>query len=302
MAKEAADKLAAGDTGKTVTTVRKSALQIRQDSMANLIKQMTPAIASALPQHMTGERMARIVTTVMRRTRALAECEDMSFVGAVMTCAQLGLEPGPTGQAYLVPYGKECTFILGYRGMLELARRSGQVETIYARPVYELDEFHVEYGLNETLTHVPYMDGDGGKLKYVYAIVKYKDGGHNMTVMSMAAVERIRARSKTSHKGPWSTDYEAMALKTVVRQLAKWMPQSVEFQTALAVDGQSRTDTRLEALDDMAADPNVWDGDVVEEPVSAVPVSTPPAGMNPETGEVEAALWPEVVKPASSEE
>lgn len=294
MGRNALDRMATAtaETGKAVEAPQLSALEQRQQSLARLVKQMTPEIAAALPAHLTPERLARIVTTVMRRTPSLAKCDQASFIGAVMTCAQLGLEPGPTGQAYLVPYGNECTFILGYRGMLELARRSGQVETIYARPVYELDKFHVQYGLDEQLTHEPYMDGDGGELKYVYAVAKYKNGGHNIAVMSRSAVDKIRARSRAGKSGPWVTDYEAMALKTVVRQLAKWMPQSVEFQTALAVEGKVRISDKPEALDELAADPNVID---VE------PVSGPPAEMDPETGEVPADVgdgqeWPEVAK------
>lgn len=303
MARNIAEQLINKSTA-VATTPRRSSLEIKQDNLASLIKRMTPAMEAALPAHMSGERMARIATTVMRRNPSLAECNDMSFIGAIMTCAQLGLEPGPTQQAHLVVFKGECTFVIGYRGMIELARRSGQVETIYAHPVYEHDEFHVEYGLNETLSHIPYMDGDPGELRYVYAIVKYKDGGHNMTVMSRAAVDKIRdetpgwkfANKDKREKSPWATHYEAMALKTAVRQLSKWMPQSVEFQTALAIDGKVRTDTAPEALDNLAADP-YEDGDIIDaEPVSSVPTSPAPAGMNPDTGEVD-ALWPETAQP-----
>lgn len=264
-----------------------SPLQIRQNSLAALIRKMTPAMAAALPKHLTAERMARIATTVMRRTEKLAYCDDDSFLGAIMTCAQLGLEPGPTGQAYLIPYGKECTFVLGYKGMIELARRSGLVETIYAEPVYQLDKFIYVKGLNPDLVHEPYTGEfeSGSKdnpLTHVYAVAKYKGGGYNFVVLSKAEVEKYRLRSKAGGFSPWKTDYVAMALKTAVRRLATWMPQSIEYLTdAMAVDGSVRTDWQNpDSLDELVV-PAVIDSEATED-------DGPPPGMDPVTGEVSA--------------
>lgn len=318
MARDATQRLAQNNTqqrqngggqpGAQVATRQRSAVEIRQDNLASLLKRMGPEMGAALPKHMTPERLVRIATTVMRRTPALANTDQASFLGAVMTCAQLGLEPGPTGQAYLVPYGKECTFILGYKGMLELARRSGQVETIYAEPVYKLDTFSYSKGLDPTIEHVPY-DGpieEGSvenPLTHVYAVAKYKDGGFNFVVLTKARVDAIRKRSKASDRGPWVTDYVAMALKTAIRRLATWMPQSVEFQTAVAVDGTQRTEwNNPAALDDLASDPNTIDVDPVSAPpatghsapVVDAEVEDVPDGVDPATGEVE---WPEPAKP-----
>lgn len=285
--------------GAQVATRQRTGIEIKQDNLAALLKRMGPEMGAALPKHMTPERLVRIATTVMRRTPALATCDQASFLGAVMTCAQLGLEPGPTGQAYLVPYGKECTFILGYKGMLELARRSGQVETIYAEPVYKLDTFSYTKGLNPTIEHVPY-DGPieegsvDNPLTHVYAVAKYKGGGFNFVVLTKARVDANRKRSRASDNGPWKTDYIAMALKTAVRRLATWMPQSVEFQTAIAVDGTQRTEwSNPAALDDLASDPNTIDVDPVSappatghsEPVADAEVEDVPDGVDPVTGE-----------------
>lgn len=306
MARETASKLAQGKAVAAPERPRNS-LQIRQDNVASLIKRMTPEMAAALPKHLTAERMARIATTVMRQTPKLAECDEASLLGAIMTCAQLGLEPGPTGQAYLVPYGRECTFILGYKGMMELARRSGVVETIYAEPVFALDEFEYEKGLNPTLRHVPYTGEEeegspANPFVFVYAVVKYKDGGFNFVVLSKAQVEKYRRRGKSPNSPMWRDDYVAAAMKTAIRRLATWMPQSVEFQTALAADESRRHDwNNPAALDDIAVQQSsVMDGEVVK------PQSAPPANMNPATGEVpeqaEAdhdSLWPEVKRPGS---
>ena len=277
----------ASPKGSVATRPQRSPLQQRQDTLAGIIKSMGPEMASALPKHITAERMVRIATTVMRRTPALAQCSQESFLGAVMTCAQLGLEPGPSGHAYLLPYGGECTFILGYKGMIELARRSGQIETIYAEPVYALDNFRYVKGLNPELTHEPYTgDEEPGSmnnpLTHVYAVAKYISGGYNFVVLPKAQVEKYRKRSAggSNSKGPWTSDYEAMALKTAIRRLATWMPQSIEFQTAQAIDGKVRTDWQNpDALDDLAADPYV---------IEAEAVSAPPADMDTTTGEVPA--------------
>lgn len=128
---------------------------------------------------------ARIALTEIRKVPKLADCDQTSFLGAIMQCAQLGLEPGGAlGHAYLIPFENrrknitEVQFVVGYRGMLDLARRSGQIVSIEARPVYERDHFHVAFGLEPSLKHEPNWDAaDRGELKFVYAVAKLKDGG-----------------------------------------------------------------------------------------------------------------------------
>lgn len=290
-------------TGNEVATRPRSALEERQDDLARFLRKMSTEIAAAVPEHITPERMIRVATTVMRTNPDLATCDPLSFVGAVMTCAQVGLEPGPGGRAYLVPRrskktGKvECVFQMGYKGQIELARRSGQIDTIYAEAVYELDEFYYEKGLNPDLKHVPY-DGDvlegslDNPLTHVYAIVKYRGGGFNFVVLTKAGVEKYRQRSDAPNSPAWRNDYEAMAKKTAIRRLEPYMPQSVEYQQATAAEGRVRTDARLDALDELGTDPMVID---------AESVSAPPAQMDPETGEIPADIadgeaWPEVAR------
>jgi recombination protein RecT len=197
-------------------------------------------IKRALPRHMTPDRMARIALTELRRVPKLMECNPRSFFGAVIQASQLGLEPGSgLGHAYLVPYKNECQLIIGYRGMIDLARRSGNLVSITARVVHAKDDFSYSYGLDETLKHVPSTDPDPGQLVYVYGVARLKDGGVQFEVMSKGEVDKIRARSKSSSSGPWVTDYDAMARKTVIRRLWKYLPTSVEMQKVESLENDA---------------------------------------------------------------
>jgi recombination protein RecT len=193
---------------------------------------------------MTPERLLRIALTECRRTPKLAECSQASLLSSIFSCAQLGLEPGGSlGHAYLVPFGREVQFILGYRGMIDLARRSGLLESISSHAVFEGDQFDCELGLDNTLKHKPDWSNpnrtDPGKLLFVYAVAKLKDGGHQFEVMSRQEVDQIRRRSKGGASGPWVSDFVAMALKTVVRRLFKWLPVSIELAKAVGMDEQA---------------------------------------------------------------
>ena len=226
-------------------------------SLAQLIQQMRPEIARALPAQMNADRMARIATTVLRQTPALARTTPESFLGALLTASQLGLEPGPTGEAYLVPYGNVCTFIPGYRGLIKLARNSGQLRDIWAEVVYSNDTFRYSLGLHRDLVHEP-ASGPRGEPIYVYAAAELVDGGRPFVVMSVEEVEAIRSRSKAGRNGPWVTDWAAMGKKTAVKQLMKWLPLSAEINAAVTLDGTVRTD--IGALVD--AEPAYIDGEI----------------------------------------
>jgi len=207
----------------------------------DLIERQKEQIARALPKHITAERFARIVLTQIRTNAKLLECDQQSLLGAIMLSAQLGLEPGPLGHAYIVPYGREATFIIGYKGYLDLMWRSGKLLSLAVHEVCENDEFDFEYGLEERLRHKPALRNRGEVIGY-YLVARYKDGGHFVYWMSREDIDKIRQRSKAANSGPWATDYDAMARKTVVRQAARWMPLSIEVQRALAFDESSPTD------------------------------------------------------------
>jgi len=205
---------------------------------------MRDQLAQALPRAMDPDRFLRVVLTELRRNPELTRCTLQSFLGALMTAAQLGLEPGPLGHSYLLPFRNrsegttECQLILGYKGLIDLARRSGNVVNIVAREVCEADEFAFEYGLEEKLVHKPSWEDDRGKPVAYYGVAHYKDGGHLIMVLSKADVDKFRKRSKASQSGPWVTDYDAMAKKTVIRRMATFMPLSVQAAIAVVEDEQ----------------------------------------------------------------
>src|SRR5690554_876854 len=161
--------------GRTPMSRIGNAVAQRQNTLAALIERQKPEIARALPKHMDPDRLARIATTVLRQTPQLGAADPASFLGALMTCAQLGLEPGPLGHAYLVPFRNnktntvEVTFIPGYRGLLELARRSGQVRSVAAHVVKDGDDFEFSLGLHPRLEHKP--GHKRGDTTHVYAVV-----------------------------------------------------------------------------------------------------------------------------------
>lgn len=237
--------------------------------LRQLIERQKPEIARALTgTALDPERFTRVALTVIKQNSRLLQCRPESLLGALMTSAQLGLEPGPLGEAYLVPYKDQVTFIPGYRGLIKLAWNSGQLRNISARVVHEEDEFEYEYGLHPDLRHRP-ARGDRGGITEVYAAARLLDGGEEFEVMSVPEIEAIRARSRAADSGPWVTDWPAMARKSAVRQLAKWLPMATVLNRAIAADGTVRTDLHADAIDDITADdtePPVIDAEPSEEP------------------------------------
>lgn len=209
--------------------------QVQLNTIKTLLQQSEKAIASRLPKHLTPDRITKVALTAINKTPKLMECSRESLLMSIMQAAELGLEPGGAlGEGYLVPYGKQCQFIPGYRGLISLARRSGQIVSIEAHVVHEKDSFTCCLGLDPQLKHEPAWDeADPGKLRFVYAVAKLKDGGVQFEVMSRAQIEGIRSKSKAGSSGPWVDHYEEMARKTVVRRLFKYLPVSVELATAM---------------------------------------------------------------------
>lgn len=226
-------------------------------TMQQLLKQMAPAIKAALPSVMTPDRFSRLSLTALNSNAKLQECSPKSFLGAMMQAAQLGLEPNtPLGQAYLIPYrnhgNMECQFQLGYKGMVDLFYRGGG-KVLQSETVYEHDVFEYEYGLDPKIRHVP-AKKDRGNPVFVYAIFRTKDDGYGFSVMSMDDIRSHASKySKSFSNGPWQTNFEEMAKKTVIKKALKYAPMSVEFQRALAMDETVKT----EISDDMYEVPSV---------------------------------------------
>ena len=195
----------------------------------DVIQSGAKQFATTLPKHINSDRFVRIAITTIRQNPKLAQCNQESLLGALMVSAQLGLEPGVLGQCYLIPYGRECQFQIGYKGMIELLRRSGQLKDIYAYSVYENDEFEMTYGLNRDLKHKPNLQNKGNFIG-CYCVAVLKDDARAFEYMTKEEIEAHGKKfSKTYGNGPWKTDFEAMAHKTVVKKMLKWLPVSVEF-------------------------------------------------------------------------
>lgn len=220
-------------------------------TIKDLIKSYEGQFAKALPKVMTPERFARIATTAITQNPELAQCTPSSFMGALLNAAQLGLEPNtPLGQAYLIPFNrsvkdengqwhkiKECQFQLGYKGLIELAHRSGEMKSIEAHVVYERDEFEFEFGLDPKLKHVPSMDEDRGEITWVYAIYHLVNGGYGFEVMSRAEVNKHRNKySKAANSPAWKDSWEEMAKKTVVKKALKYAPLKTDFVREMNTD------------------------------------------------------------------
>lgn len=236
---------------------------------------MKPQIEAALPSVITPERFTRMALTAVSSNPKLGDCTPKSFIGALMNAAQLGLEPNtPLGQAYLIPFKNnknpnnviiECQFQIGYKGLIELAHRSGEFKNIEARVVYENDEFEYEYGLEPKLVHKPAMK-DRGDAVYYYAVYTLTNGGFGFEVMSKEDMNIHKNRYSQSAKSgysPWATAYDEMAKKTVLKKVLKYAPIKTEFARQVAEDNSIKT----EISSDMTEVENVFevDAEVVEE-------------------------------------
>ncbi|MFD7236438.1 recombination protein RecT [Streptomyces syringium] len=269
----------------------------QQPNLVQFVHSMRGEIARALPAHVASpERIARIALTELRRVEHLAECTQESFGGALMTCTQLGLEPGGAlGEAYLLPFWNkkvrayEVQLVIGYQGMIKLFWQHAAAAGLTARTVHENDEFEYEDGLDPVLRHKPARSNRGRPTDY-YAIAKMANGGSAFVVMSVEDIEAIRKRSKARDSGPWATDYDAMARKTVIRQLFKILPKSSELARAVAHDEGVRRDVSPEGLD---VPPDYIEGEVVEQQSAAESaVEDIPAEFDG---------WPEAAEPAAAE-
>lgn len=210
-------------------------------------EQFQRALCAVLPRHIRGDRMIRVVLAAMQNNQEILKCTPESILLSIMRAASMGLEPdgGPLGQGYLVPFWnskkrcKECQFIPGYRGLIKMARNSGEIADVSADVAYEADFFEYSMGLDPTLEHRRNDQvADPGPLKYAYAIARFRDGNKKFVVMNQREIEEIKEVSASRDRegnliGPWC-DWEAeMWKKTVVRRLCKQLPLAVELQTVI---------------------------------------------------------------------
>lgn len=212
-------------------------------SITDMIKAMQPEIKKALPSVITPERFTRMAISSLNNTPELQNCTPISFLAALMNAAQLGLEPNtPLGHAYLIPYKNkgtyECQFQIGYKGLIDLAYRNGQMQTIQAQSVYENDYFEYEFGLESKLVHRPAFE-DRGEVTYFYGLFRTVNGGYGFSVMSKAEMDAYAkqySKAFDSSYSPWKTCYEEMAKKTVIKQALKYAPIKTDLQKVLSSD------------------------------------------------------------------
>jgi recombination protein RecT len=235
-------------------------LKEKVTSIRALLERAKPQIALALPKHLSADRLIRVALTSVQRTPDLLDCDQTSLLAAIIQSAQLGLEPdGVLGHAYLVPFRntqkqrREVQFIPGYKGLVALARRSGEVSSLDARVVRAGDHFRYAFGLTPVLEHVP-ADHDADEapaITHAYAVVRLKDGGYQFEVMTHREIETVRKRSRAGQSGPWVSDWPEMAKKTVLRRALKLAPMSIEAQRAVALDelAEAGVSQALEVVD-----------------------------------------------------
>jgi recombination protein RecT len=213
------------------------------DTVRDQFKAMEKELVTVLPKHLTPERMTRIALNCIRNVPKLLECDRQSLLAAIMRASQLGLEPdGVLGQAYLIPYGKQVQFIVGYRGLIDLARRSGEVSNIVAREVYANDTFTINWADEIPFKHEPLLRGERGEITHFWALARFKDGGFHWDYMTVGEVEAVRDKSQGYQaaakwkkgdviESPWTHHFVEMGKKTVIRRIAKFLPMSVQRAT-----------------------------------------------------------------------
>jgi recombination protein RecT len=213
--------------------------------IATLLQENKREIAAALPKHINIDRMLTIAQTAATSVPALLECYTPSLFGAMIKCTQLGLEPNNAlGQAYLVPFRnrkqnrKDVQLIIGYKGLIDLARRSGHVVSINAQAVREGDEFEWEFGLNERLVHRP--GKERGEITHFYAYAKLTGGGHQFDVQTVEDIIKLMKTTQSKGEyGPWADHFEAMGRKSMIRKISSYLPLSIQQAEASALDGRA---------------------------------------------------------------
>lgn len=214
----------------------------QQDTVRNLMMTMRGEIAKALPEYLPVDKFIRTGLTAINSNPKLLNCNPNSLIAAVMNSAQLGLEFNtPLGEAYLIPYGNNVEFQIGYQGLLKLAHNSGQFKRITAKAVHENDDFSIDYGSGE-IHHEPVIRGASGDVIGYYGVYETKDGGRDSFYMSKEDAEAYGKKfSKSYNSGPWKTNFDAMAKKSCIIQVLKYAPKAIdkpELGQAVAYDNQ----------------------------------------------------------------
>lgn len=293
------------DTPQTTTTVAKQSkpTTIRDRLESNEFKS---AVAKALPRHLTPDRFIRVACTAIMRQPKLAQCDQTSFFNALLTLSQLGIEPDGR-RAHLIPFNNskrgviEVQLIIDYKGLVELIMRSGVVSNLHADIVCENDIFG--YDMGQIKMHRVNFKEPRGKPYAVYCICRFKDGSEKCDVMTVEEIEAVRKRSRAANDGPWVTDWNEMAKKTVFRRLSKWLPLSPEFRDAIEADedtpiGITTTSVPFE-IEPPKTKPRIGEPkSTATQPASAPPEQEQPA-PNPQADSDDGDLGPQSAQPTA---
>lgn len=206
-------------------------------AFSGFMEKLKPQLARALPAHMNADRMTRLALTAFSTTPALQECSQNSIAGAIMTAAQLGLEPGINGAGYLIPYKGTCTFVPGWKGLVDLVARSGRA-TVWTGAVRLGDEFEYQLGDTPFCKHKPGDEDDDQPFTHVYAIGRVRDAVMPVIeVWSRAKVmKHLKKYNKVGNRHYANTDennFEMYARKCALLQVLKYMPSSIELANAI---------------------------------------------------------------------
>ena len=232
---------------------------------SNFLDKLKPQLALALPRHMNADRMARLALTAFSTTPALQKCTPKSIAAGIMTAAQLGLEPGIGGQGYLIPYGTTCSFVPGWKGLVDLVARAGRA-TVWTGAVREGDAFEYQLGDSPFCRHVPGDDAAEAAWTHVYAIGRVRDA--QMPVIEVWSRAKVLKHLKQYNKvggrhyaNENENNLEMYARKVALLQVLKYMPASIELQNAIdlsnaneagkgaVLDGNFVTETSAEFVD-----------------------------------------------------
>lgn len=206
---------------------------------AGATKKMAEVASGAL----TPEAMTRLALLAANRNPAIADCRWDTVLRSLLDAAELGITPGGMqGRGYLVPRKGECCFDPGWRGLIDIARRSGAIASISAHVVREKDKYEVTFGVDERIEHKPFLGGDAGPIVGAYAVARFKDGSHQIEFLTRADIDKISNTSAAKKSGPWGHWEDEMARKTAVRRLCKYLPYEPKLERAMQAAGEADED------------------------------------------------------------
>lgn len=208
---------------------------------SEFMDKLKPQLALALPKHLSADRMSRLALTAFSTSPQLRDCDMKSIAASIMTAGQLGLEPGVNGAGFLIPYGKTCTFVPGWKGLVDLVARSGR-GTVYSGVIFKDQQYtFIDGARRDLIIHNETDLDDPNDITHAFAIGWVKDA-------SMPIIELWRVSKITKHRDKYNKvgkkhysfrDWEMYCRKVPLLQVLKYMPCSIEVANAMAISHAS---------------------------------------------------------------